>query len=57
VKEATMEGILTRPRIRPALAIPLAALGVIAGHLLDAQPWALLVMAALIVGIAQQTLP
>jgi hypothetical protein len=57
VKEATMEGILTRPRIRPALAIPLAALGVIAGRLLDAQPWALLVMAALIVGIAQQTLP
>ncbi|MBT2226826.1 hypothetical protein [Nonomuraea sp. NEAU-A123] len=52
-----MGGILTSPRIRPALAIPLAALGVFAGHLLGLQPWTLLVMTALIVAIAQQTLP
>ncbi|WP_188193224.1 hypothetical protein [Nonomuraea sp. SYSU D8015] len=52
-----MGGVLTSPRIRPALAVPVAALGVLAGHLAGLQPWALLVMAALIVGIAQQTLP
>lgn len=52
-----MGGILTGSRIRPALALPPAALGVIAGHLMGLQPWALLAIAALVVGVAQQTLP
>lgn len=52
-----MGDVLTSSRIRPALAIPLAAAGVLAGHLAGLQPWTLLLIAALIVGIAQQTLP
>ncbi|MEV1167893.1 hypothetical protein [Nonomuraea sp. NPDC049784] len=52
-----MGDIVTSSRIRPALALPPVALGVLAGHLVGLQPWALLVIAALIVGIAQQTLP
>jgi hypothetical protein len=52
-----MDVVLTNPRIRPALALPPAVLGAFAGHLAGLQPWALLVMAALMAGIAQQTLP
>ncbi|MEV0160389.1 hypothetical protein ACGFJC_28665 [Nonomuraea fuscirosea] len=52
-----MPDLLTSPRTRPALALPPAVLGLLAGHLLGLQPWALLVVAALVVGIAQQTLP
>jgi F0F1-type ATP synthase assembly protein I len=48
---------LTSPRTRPALALLPAVLGLLAGHFLGLQPWALLVVAALVVGIAQQTLP
>ncbi|WP_214416056.1 hypothetical protein [Sphaerisporangium fuscum] len=48
---------MTRTWLRPALAVPLAGLGALAGLLAGVAPWALLVMAALIVGIAQQTLP
>lgn len=47
----------TGSQIRPALAIPPAAAGVLAGYFAGLQPWTLLLMAALIVGIAQQTLP
>jgi len=52
-----MEAVLTGSRIRPLLALAAAALGVLAGHLGGLQPWALLAVSALLVGIAQQTLP
>jgi hypothetical protein len=53
----TMSSLATKSMFRTALAIPLAVLGVLAGHLAGLEPWALLVTAALLVGIAQQTLP
>jgi|GEM_PF-5699853 len=52
-----MGAIATKPPARLAMAIPLAGLGALAGRLAGLEPWALLVTAALIVGIAQQTLP
>ncbi|GAA4230959.1 hypothetical protein FHR32_005729 [Streptosporangium album] len=52
-----MGGVATGSWIRPAVAIPLAGLGALAGRLVGLEPWALLATAALIVGIAQQTLP
>ncbi|WP_214316806.1 hypothetical protein [Nonomuraea sediminis] len=43
--------------IRRAVLIPLVGAGVLAGWSVRVDPWALLVTAALIVGLAQQTLP
>ncbi|MEV0592797.1 hypothetical protein [Nonomuraea cavernae] len=52
-----MGGLAAKPLFRMALAIPLAGVGVLAGQQAGPRPWALLVTAALIVGLAQQTLP
>jgi hypothetical protein len=46
-----------KPLFRMAVAVPLALLGVLAWRWAGLEPWALLVTAALIVGLAQQTLP
>jgi hypothetical protein len=46
-----------KPLFRMLLAVPLAILGLLAWRWAALEPWALLVTAALIVGLAQQTLP
>jgi hypothetical protein len=46
-----------KPLFRTVLAVPLAILGVLAWRSAGLEPWALLVTAALLVGLAQQTLP